>query len=545
MMDAKNYTLGPGDLRRSLMNCCNARMVALLKARGAGGGGGEGATGRGVEGGGALEEGRAVTVAVVGGSFSLPDHISSHDVWFSLWLKWLTARYPQAKIKGINACVGASSAGLSFLCLREMLPEPVDLVFVDYTPNMSPKLEIEAKDLYLEQLLRALLGRPEQPLVVGIEQMLPEPVFYKTAEVTTAPLYQFYDVPWVSVRNALFHRAAANKSGFGATQTRIVTGGRAWHYNRRGHRLVADLAVHFLRAAGALAAQGLLGGQEDPFWQDGEEGRAPLHRMLRPHPVRRPLGCVLAPQLPRFVAPASSAGWAYTTDDPNGAKWGFISAYGAREPPAFNTSGGGGGLPAGVVVSATPPRLDLEWDPRDFGAGAGSDSGSGDGQGSGISSTGGDGGGGGSYVFVLSYLASYAQTGYGNLSCSGACSCRETSINAYMPEHSLTLVRPVVINFTQPRPQAEGGGGSVCRVSLANVSPGGRRWKFKVLGFILAELEPGMEADVGLVSFMWHGGALQKKSPPQAQAQAQAPRRLVGARAPPIASGVTRHHLRV
>ncbi len=45
----------------------------------------------------------------------------------------------------------------------------VDLVFMDYTPNMGHDLEMVRKSLYLEKLIRALLQHEGNPAIVGIE----------------------------------------------------------------------------------------------------------------------------------------------------------------------------------------------------------------------------------------------------------------------------------------------------------------------------------------------------------------------------------------
>ncbi len=45
----------------------------------------------------------------------------------------------------------------------------VDLVFMDYVPNMSAELEMVKKSLYLEKLIRALMEHGGNPAVVAIE----------------------------------------------------------------------------------------------------------------------------------------------------------------------------------------------------------------------------------------------------------------------------------------------------------------------------------------------------------------------------------------
>ncbi len=49
-----------------------------------------------------------------------------------------------------------------------------------------------------------------------------------------------------------------------------------------------------------------------------------------------------------------------------------------------------------------------------------------------------------------------------------------------------------------------------CIISVTNVSPGGENSKFKVTGFILAEMHPGKEKDIGMANFIWSAGGINK-----------------------------------
>lgn len=70
----------------------------------------------------------------------------------------------------LNRHVVLRHAGICVISVLDCdLTWQVDLVFLDYTPNMSAELELTKKSLYYEKLIRALLSRGGNPAVVGME----------------------------------------------------------------------------------------------------------------------------------------------------------------------------------------------------------------------------------------------------------------------------------------------------------------------------------------------------------------------------------------
>lgn len=55
-----------------------------------------------------------------------------------------------------------------------------------------------------------------------------------------------------------------------------------------------------------------------------------------------------------------------------------------------------------------------------------------------------------------------------------------------------------------------GDNGQPCSVVVTNTSPGGANSKFKVTGFIVAEMHSGMEKSIGMAGFDWSAGELNK-----------------------------------
>ncbi|KAG2437524.1 hypothetical protein HYH02_011167 [Chlamydomonas schloesseri] len=416
-----------------------------------------------------LEDGKSVAIAVVGGSFSLPDRIGADDVWFSQLARYLRDTYPRANITAINAAVGASNAGFGYLCLSKMLPPGVDLVFLDYGPNVvNWSCDITNQHQYYEQLIRRLLAYPGDPAVVAIEQLLPtKKPMYMYSEVTASALYRYYDMPYISVSTGIYRLQALNVSGFAQHEIRVpnrVWG--FWHYNRRGHKLVLDMVVYMLQSARAIDLAGIWPEQTDPFWADQTPGSRTHSTLLPQHPVKQPLLCVMPEELHTYVA--SHEGWEFGADDPNKRKFGYIS-YRNKSSGADN-------------------RLLIKWDRAtiaDAGAHAAT-----------------------SFVLVLVYLASYSGMGKARLTCSGGCTCAAQTIDANLPNFSISQVRPVSVNLT---PQAAGGAAdAACQVEVVNMSKGGDHSKFKVTGFVLAEMYPGTEKEIGKVAFMNHEGSVNR-----------------------------------
>ncbi len=55
-----------------------------------------------------------------------------------------------------------------------------------------------------------------------------------------------------------------------------------------------------------------------------------------------------------------------------------------------------------------------------------------------------------------------------------------------------------------------GDNGQSCSVVVTNASPGGANSKFKVTGFIVAEMHPGKEKSIGMAGFDWSAGEVNK-----------------------------------
>ncbi|TYJ54164.1 hypothetical protein B9479_005175 [Cryptococcus floricola] len=115
----------------------------------------------------------------------------------------------EGKNSYINGAQGGVGSDYFSLCYGEHIPEDVDVVFVDLAIN--DEALVKNIDSY-ELLVRSLLDLPNKPAILNMDVFA---LMFKT--VTNggdlhSGIAQFYDIPTVSLRNALYHQVLANAS---------------------------------------------------------------------------------------------------------------------------------------------------------------------------------------------------------------------------------------------------------------------------------------------------------------------------------------------
>ncbi|ODN75047.1 hypothetical protein L202_06267 [Cryptococcus amylolentus CBS 6039] len=108
-----------------------------------------------------------------------------------------------------NGAQGGVGSDYFSLCYGEHIPEDVDVVFVDLAIN--DEALVKNIDSY-KILVRSLLDLPNKPAILNLHVFA---LMFKT--VTNggdlhSGIAQFYDIPTVSLRNALYHQLLANAS---------------------------------------------------------------------------------------------------------------------------------------------------------------------------------------------------------------------------------------------------------------------------------------------------------------------------------------------
>ncbi|ODO02850.1 hypothetical protein I350_05691 [Cryptococcus amylolentus CBS 6273] len=109
----------------------------------------------------------------------------------------------------VNGAQGASGSQYFSLCYREHLPEDMDVVFVELAIN--DEVLLSNMDSY-EILIRSLLDLPNKPAILALDVFA---LMFKTVANggdLHSGISQYYDLPTISLRNALYEQVLANSS---------------------------------------------------------------------------------------------------------------------------------------------------------------------------------------------------------------------------------------------------------------------------------------------------------------------------------------------
>ncbi|GIL89726.1 hypothetical protein Vretimale_16617 [Volvox reticuliferus] len=270
-----------------------------------------------------LGDNMPLKIGVIGGSISSGVGTTSYETrWFSIVSKWMRS-VSGANITSRNGCIPATPSAYMLMCMEMSVDEDVDLVFVEYSVNDGVENVLVGNRIVktMEQLVRRIMGLPRRPAVVLVQ--LPhlfgdifEP-FFHTSDDLEGALSGYYDIPSISLRNALYPLAALYPTdGFLWNQTYGDT-----HPGDSGHKIIADLAVHLIQET----ARDL---QLDPI--DPEEEQ----ELMRPLPESMYFGnipppeteCIASTRFKGLVKKAVGWGWVNEAKDGNNrGKWGYVS----------------------------------------------------------------------------------------------------------------------------------------------------------------------------------------------------------------------------
>ena len=241
---------------------------------------------------------RPLTVAALGGSitsglpfgtFTGDDHARSHWLYHRKVAHYLARQWPStqgaALNNSFNCGVPAVGPAFSTLCLNSLLPPASDLVIVEYAINLSGDEDFE----WFELLIRKLLSSAPDLAVVCVSSLrltaVNEPCMSEQhicesfgggvvrspsrAEHAIASLCRHYNVPLVSLRDAL-------GEDLGTPPYVISNFAKdCAHPTPQGHSWIAQLIVHAMRQAGAIA------GSEERCRRPAASD-LPAPKMLRP-----------------------------------------------------------------------------------------------------------------------------------------------------------------------------------------------------------------------------------------------------------------------
>lgn len=136
------------------------------------------------------------------------------------------------KLKVFNLAEGATGPDRVFYCIQNLLPdyESLDVLFLEYAIN-------EAGGTMSELLLRRVMNSTS---VIFLDTFTLSAGPFRSAQQYHDTLARYYDVPLLSMRDALWHTSSANGEllGFFAADKT--------HPSCKGHRFLGNLAAKFL-----------------------------------------------------------------------------------------------------------------------------------------------------------------------------------------------------------------------------------------------------------------------------------------------------------
>ncbi|GBF91603.1 hypothetical protein Rsub_04343 [Raphidocelis subcapitata] len=211
--------------------------------------------------------GKKVEVAVLGGSISAGAvasrkmaAVDPNDVWNLVRIELQTHLSP--KIDFFNNARSATKSYITSICLDRFLNATADLVFVEFIANDGSEMDTQLqgpldKTRSFERFLRKIQAQPSDPAVVMMQMLVnemaypvggrdgkPKRAFYSTPEDTYGNLAQYYDIPAISFRDALWQLGDNNRDG--ATWEDFMGDDRL-HPNDKGHQLMADMVVFLIQ----------------------------------------------------------------------------------------------------------------------------------------------------------------------------------------------------------------------------------------------------------------------------------------------------------
>lgn len=208
-------------------------------------------------------QGETVKVGILGGSVSLGYTKCNcpKDTWHYQVITWFKSEFPQTTIIHNDGSVRARGTNYFSLCHAEHLDQDVDIVFLEHGVNDMYSNEAIVST---ERLVRSLLEYPNKPAVVFVATMphkAGKQLHGMDVELTVA---NYYDVPMISMRNAVFTPAQEKESlrhhlwGDEMDGTHLVL---------KGHQVLANLVSSYLAQQKCFMDNGReLSAASDPLW---------------------------------------------------------------------------------------------------------------------------------------------------------------------------------------------------------------------------------------------------------------------------------------
>lgn len=180
--------------------------------------------------------GKTVKISAIGGSITGGAAASSWDrAYGKVLANWWEQQFPKSQIEYYNAGIGSTGSIIgAHRAYDDLLCQAPDLVVVDFSVNDSgTQTDKEA----FESLLRQILKSENEPAVIVISFMSSGGNNYQTLH---QGIVEHYGLPMISYRDSLWPEMEKGIYEWGEFYPDVI------HPNNRGHRLAADLIIHYL-----------------------------------------------------------------------------------------------------------------------------------------------------------------------------------------------------------------------------------------------------------------------------------------------------------
>ncbi|KAG1663229.1 hypothetical protein FOA52_004430 [Chlamydomonas sp. UWO 241] len=363
-----------------------------------------------------------VNVGVIGTSVSYGTGASERGStdWFSVLGSALRTAFPKANVTMHNGCFPGTPSAFANMCSSKMVKPDVDLLLIEYVTNdfAIDSMFANVRMMAYERLLRKVMQKQRYPAVLLVQhltwgqgfpeghklqgQPVVQKMYHESAEDQYGSMAQYYSLPWLSYRNAVWIDAAYRRPWFPTGWSTLSAD--YVHPNDVGHRMLADIIMWLIHSTAV-----------DLLWQPFSKTDAWYIHMPLPPPMHRgnweetTETCMMDDELRQIVDEGQSAGWAFVNE-------------GTAEKPK-----------TGYVTMTPDTRLVLVLNTRkvlgDDVVFAGADASPEHDR---------------AVSLMLSYLKSYSGHGIALVTCGPGCACTPSSIDGHNAQRTSTTFMKLV-----------------------------------------------------------------------------------------------------
>ncbi|KAJ4490057.1 hypothetical protein J3R30DRAFT_3418469 [Lentinula aciculospora] len=205
--------------------------------------------------------GQPVTISILGGSVSAchgaGDDPISPRCYPSKFFQWWNSVFPHPASELTNGAIRRTNSAYFAYCSTHHIPDITDLIIVELDVDDAPDAETTE---HFETLIRSLLIRPDAPAVLLLGHFSPQ---IHNAYGFVGPdhwhnvVAQFYDVPHVSTKSALFSDYMNDPASITKYYIDPILA------NPSGHELLSDVLIAYIQSQICTAWAVLTGSSYD------------------------------------------------------------------------------------------------------------------------------------------------------------------------------------------------------------------------------------------------------------------------------------------